>query len=122
MPFFAFNFIFNADCIRCHLEEEIKPRRNQLRIIGSMLLYTSPLLFMTDEDGSRLQLFRKVWTLFVVAVWFFAAYPIGGWSHAAFHIVMVAVPPLLLDMVAEMETGGEWSMAAAQCAVLKSNL
>lgn len=119
VPFLVFNLVYNADCIRWHWEEEIKPRRNQLRIIGSMFLYTSPLLFMEDEDGSRLQLFRKVWSLFVVAVWFFAAYPVGGWSHAAFHIVMVAVPPLLLDMVADMEAEGDRSMAAAQCAVLK---
>mmetsp|Transcript_9914 Transcript_9914/g.21039 ORF Transcript_9914/g.21039 Transcript_9914/m.21039 type:complete len:353 (-) Transcript_9914:28-1086(-) len=120
VPFVVFNLAYNADCIRRHFEEEIKPRRNQLRIIGSMLLYTSPLLFMQDDDGSRLQLFRKVWGLFVVAVWFFAAYPVGGWSHAAFHIVMIGVPPLLLDMAAKMEADGDWSMAAAQCAVLKA--
>ena len=74
---------------------------------------------MQDEDGSRLQLFRKVWGLFLVAIWFFAAYPVGGWSHAAFHIVMVAVPPLLLDMAAKMEAYGDWSKAAARCAILK---
>ena len=116
IPFLLLNLLYNADCIRCHWEKEIKPRRNQVRILGSMLLYTSPLLFMQDDDGSRFVLFRKIWSYFVVAVWCFAAYPIGGWSHAAFHIVMIAVPVLLLDMAAKMEAEGEWSMAAARCA------
>ena len=122
IPFLLLNLIYNADCIRCHWEEEIKPRRNQVRILGSMLLYTSPLLFMQDDDGSRFVLFRKIWSYFVVAVWCFAAYPIGGWSHAAFHIVMVAVPVLLLDMAAKMEAEREWSMAAAQCGAWKSEM
>ena len=115
LAFLLLNLLYNADCIRCHWEEEIKPRRNQVRILDSMLLYTSPLLFMPDEDGSRFVLFCKIWSYFVVAVWCFVAYPIGGWSHAAFHIVMVAVPYLLLDMAAKMEAGGEWSISAAQC-------
>ena len=119
IPFLLLNLLYNADCIRCHWEEEIKPRRNQVRILGSMLLYTSPLLFMQDDDGSRFVLFRKIWSYFVVAVWCFAAYPIGGWSHAAFHIVMIAVPVLLLDMAAKMEAEGEWSISAAQCAAWK---
>lgn len=112
LAFLLLNLLYNADCIRCHWEEEIKPRRNQARILGSMLLYTSPLLFMPDDDGSRFVLFCKIWSYFVVAVWCFVAYPIGGWSHAAFHIVMVAVPYLLLE-AAKMEAGGEWSIAAA---------
>jgi hypothetical protein len=115
LAFLLLNLLYNADCIRCHWEEEIKPRRNQVRILGSMLLYTSPLLFMSDDDGSRFVLFCKIWSYFVVAVWCFVAYPIGGWSHAAFHIVMVAVPYLLLLMAAKMEAGGEWSIAAAVC-------
>jgi len=120
IPFLLLNLLYNADCIRCHWEEEIRPRRNQVRILGSVLLYTSPLLFMQDDDGSRFVLFRKFWSYFAVAVWCFTAYPFGGWSHAAFHIVMIAIPALLLDMAAEMEAEGEWSMSAAQCAEWKT--
>lgn len=115
IAYFGLNVVYNAHCIKCHLQKEIVPRRNQMRILLSMLLYTAPLLFM----HSKLQIFLKVWSIFGVAVWFFAAYPVGGWSHAAFHLVMMAVPPLLLDMVADMEADGEWAMTAAQCRVLK---
>ena len=111
--FFAFNVIYNLDSIRFHWEEDIKPRRNQLRILGSMLLYTSPLLWQ-----QQFLLFGKIWAMFVLAVWFFVAYPIGGWSHAAFHIIMIGVPPLLLERVADLEATGAWSQAAATCAVL----
>ena len=126
LPFFALNLVYNIDSIRYHWQPEIRPRRNQLRILGSMLLYTSPLLWRTDEEdggGSRqplrFQLFGKIWVIFCVALWLFAAYPLRGWSHAAFHMVMVAVPPLLWEMVAHDEVYGDWSMAAAHCAVLR---
>lgn len=109
--FVAVNVLYNIDSIRCHWEKEIQPRRNQLRILISMLLYTSPLLWQEPN----LVVFGQVWVLFAVALWFFAAYPIGGWSHAAFHVIMVGVPPILLDRVAILEASSVWSRAAAQC-------
>ena len=100
--YLLFNLIYNVDSIRCQWEEEMQPRRNQFRILGSMVLYTLPLIvFDTTDEGW--QVFQQVWCLFVVSLWLFAAYPLGGWSHAAFHIVMVAVPPILLDYVARKE-------------------
>ena len=69
-----------------------------------MILYTSPLLLFDDITPKVGKLvFQQIWLLFVIALWLFAAYPLGGWSHSAFHLVMLAVPPLLLDYVAMKE-------------------
>ena len=128
--FVVLNVVYNTDSIRCHWETEIQPRRNQIRILISMILYTSPLLWQQHhhhQQQQQLLLFGKIWILFGIALWFFATYPIGGWSHAAFHIIMVGVPPLLLEYVAELETqhhhheGMIWSREVAYCTTILSS-
>ena len=53
------------------------------------MAYTVPIL---ERD---VDLFVQIWSVFFVAGYFFICYPIGGYSHALFHMILVAVLPLL---------------------------
>uniref|UniRef100_A0A7S4IN07 Post-GPI attachment to proteins factor 3 n=1 Tax=Odontella aurita TaxID=265563 RepID=A0A7S4IN07_9STRA len=109
--YFALNMIYNADSIYRHFEKEVRPKRNQGRILFSMILYTLPLIWRGESV-----LFSHIWSIFAVALWLFAAYPLGGWSHSAFHVVMVLVPPILLESSCQLPESREQIRVAALCA------
>jgi len=111
--FFVANALFNADCIYRQFMQRVRPRRNQVRIFISVVAYTIPLLRRGD-----LMLFSKIWFLFTISGWLFSQYPIGGWSHSVFHIVMAFVPPLLMTAAVELPASQEQLKVAAQCAVM----
>jgi hypothetical protein len=118
IDFFLVNAIFNIDCIYRQFMEKVYPRRNQIRIFISIVAYTIPWLRRGDFT-----LFAKVWFLFGISGWLFSQYPIGGWSHSAFHIVMAFVPPLLMTAAVELPASQSQLKVAAQCALLaKENL
>ena len=91
------NVLFCIDCVYRQFQEKVRPRRNKVRLLLSFVAYTFPLL----RHGQGVT-FVKLWLVFAVGFWLFGTYPIGGWSHAAFHIVMTATPVLLLPTVVEM--------------------
>jgi hypothetical protein len=111
--FFLANALFNMDCIYRQFIPKVHPRRNQMRIFISVLAYTIPLLRRGD-----VMLFAKLWLLFSISGWLFGMYPIGGWSHSVFHIVMAFVPPLLMTAALELPASHGQLQVAAQCAVL----
>jgi hypothetical protein len=88
LSYIVANAIFNMDCAIQHFRSDVKPRRNQLRCGLSLLFYTAPLLYRDPT------LFWKMWMVFATSIWFFVAYPVGGWSHAIFHLIMALGPPL----------------------------
>jgi hypothetical protein len=111
--FFLANALFNIDCIYRQFMKKVRPRRNQIRIFISLVAYTIPLLRRGD-----LILFSKIWLLFGISGWLFSKYPIGGWSHSVFHIVMAFVPPLLMTAAVELPASQPQLMVAAQCAAI----
>lgn len=84
------NAIYNFDCMVQHVRADVKPRRNQIRIGLSLLLYSAPMM-MRDPRA-----FGELWLVFATSIWFFVAYPIGGWSHSVFHLILALGPPLTL--------------------------
>jgi Gpi18-like mannosyltransferase len=88
----------------------VKPRRNQMRITISILAYLIPIL----RRGLVL-CFLELLCLFFVAFWLFTRYPIGGWSHAAFHLVMTLTPPLLMEAARTLEASQPALHQAAAC-------
>jgi len=107
------NTLVNADCVWEHfLRQQVRPRVNQLRILAAMLLYTLPIM------GWDAALFGQIWLVFAIACYFFAAYPIGGWSHAVFHLVIALAAPLLMQagtMVAQEDVQrGVWCIEQQQ--------
>jgi hypothetical protein len=89
--YFWANAFYNADCFRRQFRKEINPRGNQIRIAISMVFYTGPILV------TSISLFLECWAVIGVSAWLFVRYPLGGWSHSAFHLVIALLPPLVME-------------------------
>jgi hypothetical protein len=115
VPFFAANVVYNLDCGYRLFSPHERPLRNQVRIIVSVLLYTLPILWRGDVT-----LFVQLWMVFLVSGWCFATYPIGGWSHTVFHLVIALAPRLMLRAAATLPASAAQLELAAQCVVRSS--
>lgn len=113
LDFFLVNALFNMDCIYRQFLQEVRPRRNQTLIGISIVAYTIPLL----ERGEFLVCLKLV-TLFSAGGWLFGQYPIGGWSHSVFHIVMALVPPIMMTAALDLSSSQSQLEVAAHCALL----
>jgi hypothetical protein len=113
LDFFLANLLFNADCFYRQFQPEVRPRRNQVRIAISCVAYTIPILRRGDFE-----LFGQLWGILSLGFFLFGAYPIGGWSHAAFHLVLFFLPPLLISAALELPASQGQLKIAAQCAAL----
>jgi len=112
--FFAANVIFNAYCAWCTLISTVAtPVKTQLRILASMFFYTFPLLQCDDMNT-----FLIAWIILGSALWLFATYPIRGWSHAAFHLTIALLVPILMEAAGELPASQEQIAKAAHCASL----
>ncbi len=109
--FFVANCLFNADCMYRQFKTRVRPRRNKIRIIISILAYTIPIFRRGDAE-----LFLKLWLVLLISGWLFIHYPIGGWSHAAFHLTIAFAPPLLMLAALDLPASQEALTRAAQCA------
>jgi hypothetical protein len=110
--YFAVNAVYNLDCALKQFEEKVRPRRNQTRIALSILLYIMPVL-QRGYFGD----FGKLVFIFMLSGWFFIAYPIGGYSHAMFHVVIAFLPNVIMKSACKLEVSREQIELAARCAV-----
>lgn len=113
LDFLFANLLFNADCMYRQFKKQVRPRRNQIRIAISVVAYTIPILRRGDWE-----LFGTLWVIFAASFALFLLYPIGGWSHCAFHLTIALVPPLLMDAAIDLPASQEQLQVAAQCAAL----
>jgi len=116
--FFLLNAVYNLDCSYRLFSPHERPLRNQARIFVSFLAYTLPLLLNRGGDGhhhNNMHVFVQLWAVFLLSGWFFAAYPVGGWSHTVFHLVIALAPPLLLQTAAGLEASAPQLRLAAYC-------
>jgi len=109
--YFLVNVAYNMECIYTNFLPDIVPKRNQIRIVFSILAYFLPLLMI-----GQTWLFMEGIALLVSGFLVFATYPFGGWSHCAFHIILAALPPLLMQ--AQPERTIVQLEHAAKCAIL----
>lgn len=110
--FFLANVLFNGDSIYRQLQTKVRPRRNKIRIGISILAYTIPILKRGDFAT-----FFLFWVIMGISGWLFVEYPIGGWSHAAFHLVVALEPPIIMMSAMQLPSVQEQLQVAAQCAV-----
>jgi hypothetical protein len=108
--YFLANVIYNSECIIRQFAKRVQPKRNQRRIIFSMILYLMPLL-----RRQQFQKFMELGIVLGVSGWLFVAYPIGGWSHATFHLVVSLVPPLLMATTLDLPDSIAHVQRAVQC-------
>jgi hypothetical protein len=50
--------------------------------------------------------------------WFFIVYPIGGWSHAMFHILIAFLPHGIMVSACKLQISQQQIELATQCAVI----
>jgi hypothetical protein len=105
--FFVLNALYNMDCVMKQFEYKVRPRRNKVRLLISTVVYTLPIL----QQG-HVHLFTQLWLVLGIAFWLFVTYPLGGWSHAAFHMVAAGAPPLLMQAAAMVPTSTSQVCAA----------
>ena len=89
---------------------QIRPRQNQIRVFISMLAYTIPILNRGDFT-----LFAQCWLVLFLSGYFFIAYPLQGWSHAVFHLVICFVPPLLMQAALTLPSSQPYVQTAIHC-------
>lgn len=115
LTYFILNAIFNLDCAYRQFEEKIQPKRNLFRTASGIFLYTMPILL-----HGNFMLYFQLSTMFGAAIWFFATYPIGGWSHAAFHICQSFLPYLIMSAAMRLESSQIQISLALRCADMAS--
>lgn len=111
--FFFVNAIFAADSIYRQFESQVQPNRNQNRLGVAIVAWTIPILKRGDLD-----MLCQVLGLLAIGIFLFVRYPIGGWSHAAFHVVLTPLMPLLMEIGTSIPASQEHMKAAAQCFAL----
>lgn len=112
LDFFLVNVAFNADSIYRQWEKQIIPRRNQTRLILSILSFTLPILEREDY-----RYFGELWGAMGLAFAVFALYPFGGWSHTVFHLIFLTVPPMMMKYIPTLPGSEKQLQVAAQCAI-----
>jgi hypothetical protein len=63
-------------------------------------------------------MFSRCWLVLSLSAWFFIKYPVGGWSHSVFHMVVAFLPPLIMHAASTLPSSEDQLKVAAQCAVL----
>ena len=113
MDFFFVNVLFNIDCVYRQFEPLVRPRRNQGRLGAAIVAWTIPILRRGDFE-----VFAQVIFLLAAGIYLFLWYPIGGWSHAAFHLVLLPLMPLLMQIAVGLDSSQDELHAAARCFAL----
>lgn len=112
--FFVACALFNLHCMYRHaFLAHYRPRSNQLRIGIAILAYSLPILRRGDLDK-----FGLFWLIMGTSIWLFSKYPIGGWSHCAFHFLIGLVPVILMQVAKELPVSQPQIIFAAQCSVM----
>jgi len=112
LDFFLLNAAFNMDCAYRQFEEKVSPRRNLNRIATSVFLYLLPVLVYKQYF-----LFFQFSVMFVTGGWLFVQYPVGGWSHGVFHLVLSFLPHLIMKVATQLESSQLQISLAVKCAV-----
>jgi len=113
LDLFLVNGLYNVDCMYRQCLLEVRPKRNQTRIGISILGVTIPLLLR-----GQFLVFLKLFALFSTGGWLFGKYPIGGWSHSVFHLVMATIPPIMFASALDLSASQSQLEVAAHCAIL----
>lgn len=112
---FWVNLIYNLDCVYRQFEKKVQPGRNKIRILIALFGFTLPMLSHGDIEH-----FISIWVILVVSGWFFVSYPIGGWSHAAFHLILCFLPPVLMHTALHLPAAEVAFEVATKCAMLST--
>ena len=99
----------------------MKPRRNQIRIAGSLILLTIPIMWFGNGTlSTKLGIVSGLSMWIVIGSWFFVAYPIGGYSHAAFHLTLPLPLAYYLFIASSQLEPSMQQMGESACVLMKA--
>mmetsp|Transcript_25976 Transcript_25976/g.38384 ORF Transcript_25976/g.38384 Transcript_25976/m.38384 type:complete len:266 (+) Transcript_25976:98-895(+) len=113
LTYLLVNTLFNADCIYKQFEPKVIPRRNQSRVGISVFAYTLPILLRGEFS-----LYLSCLAVYATAGMLFIYYPIGGWSHSVFHLVLTLLPYIGMRVASTLPSSQPYMEVAAQCSML----
>ena len=113
--YFCFCVLFNGNSAILHFKKKVYPHRNQIRLAIALTLFVIPLILR-----GKIETFIQVLSLLAFAGWLFISYPVGGWSHALFHVVVAFIPPILIRSACELNSSEIYIEVAARCSQLSS--
>ena len=108
--YMALTVLFAADSFYRQFEPKVQPKRNQNRLGAAILAWTLPVLRRGDLD-----MFFQLLLCLSIGIFLFVRYPIGGWSHAAFHLMLIPLTHLLLGIGSTLPASQDHMKVAAQC-------
>jgi len=101
--------LFNMSCIRLQWQQEVVPKRNQRNVFISSFLYLLPMVWRCDWTN-----LARYFTWAIPGVYCFVKYPLGGYSHAIFHVLLggvlqalVSSTQSIVDVPAAIPNGSE---------------
>ena len=117
VDYFLMTAAYNLDCAYRQFEQRVRPRRNQIRIAISIFLYVIPVLWRGFYRD-----FVLLVCIFMLSGWFFIVYPIGGWSHATFHVFISFLPHIIMVSASWHHISQQQIELATRCALLAGKL
>jgi hypothetical protein len=66
-------------------------------------------------ESATSPLFAHCWLVLFLSGYFFIAYPLQGWSHAVFHLVICFVPPMLMQAALALPSSQPYVQTAIHC-------
>lgn len=84
--------VFNAYCMNVLLtEKSVQPRNTLVRMGIAFFLPILPLIIVGKVVAAL-----SIVIIYGIGVWLFSQYPLGGWSHTAFHLVFFLTIPIYM--------------------------
>ncbi len=89
--YFLITMAFNIDCMYRLFQKGMRPKQTLYRMIAAFFIPVAPLVFRGEW-----WIVMKLVIIYGISGWLFSAYPLGGWSHGAFHLVCFLSNPILI--------------------------
>jgi len=109
-PYFLLSLVLTLESCYKQFEPVVNPRRNLFRVVLSILFYLVPAFI----NASSNQLCRLL-VLYPIVTWLFVVYPLGLWSHSMFHLLIMLIPPILMEIVVELPSVQEEVALFSRC-------
>jgi len=106
------SILLNVDSIYGLYQRPFCPRKIVRRFAIALIVQSLPL-FVSGDGFLTAQLIL----IFAASGWLFTRYPLGGYSHGMFHIVIAFAPPLFLAASTQLPNMQSQIRFAAACAV-----
>lgn len=113
--YFLIAMAFNIDCMYRLTQKGMRPKRTLIRMVCAFFIPVLPFFVRGNWVDAFLLL-----SIYGVSGWFFSAYPVGGWSHGIFHLMIFTSNPILMyaSLKLDVDEVRDYVDTAAKCFLL----